>query len=208
MPYEIRKDGPADKPYCVYKQDGGDMLGCHENQRDAERQIAAVLVSTHEKSAPSAEPGRLALIITSNAYQDRSHEIIKQAALEAWVAYTWKSGQYKADNPLLFWHGGDPIGDVIYADTEGPFLIEVARERPDQIVNLMPPGSPPVQASIKGVWDAFETDDIEWGASHEFLYLKEDGKDGVYDRIVKTESSVLPRSWADNVYTLFSVIKE
>lgn len=250
MPYVIRQDGPVDKPFCVYKESGGETLGCHANPREAERHMTAILVSTHSEQkaigrrgrwVPSAylndlcdgcgdaalakgfkavdldtlpvgreseQPLRLALIITSNAYEDRDKEIIRQKALEDWVGAAWKDNAFIAANPLLFWHCGDPIGDIVYADTEGPFLIEVAQERPDSMVNLMPPGGPPVMASIKGVWDAFEGLPVEWGASHEFLFLKEDSQDGVYERIVKTESSVLPRQAAANMYTLFSVIKE
>lgn len=220
MPYEWHKDGPADKPYCVYKKTGGESLGCHGSQRDAERQIAAILVSTHSKSATETltrwwgigrkeqqEPQQLrkALIVTGNAYRDRTQEIIQQRALEDWVDYAWQDDQFTAGTPLLFWHGGDRIGDIIYASTQGPFLVEVAQERPDYIVNLMPSGEPPIIASVKGIWDAFQEMDIEWGASPEFLHLPK-GEDGDYARILKTETSVLPRDWAANTYTFFSVI--
>jgi hypothetical protein len=213
MPYVIRNDGPANKPYCVYKESGGEALGCHASQGQAERHLTAILVSTHstQKSSEAStanQPLRMGVIVTSNAYQDRDREIIRQKALEDWVAAAWKENTFVASNPLLFWHCGDPIGDIIYADTEGPFLIEVAKERPNAQVNLMPPGEPVVMASIKSVWNALETLPIDWGASHEFLYLKEDSQDNVYERIVKTESSVLPRRSAANLYTLFNVIKE
>lgn len=220
MPYEVRNTG-GDKPYCVYKADGGELLGCHTAQRDAERQIAAILISEHSKSSTdaltrwwgigskeSAEPQvlRKALLITGNAYRDRADEIIQQKALEDWVNYAWQGEQFTAGNPLLFWHGGDRIGDIIYASTEGPFLVEVAQERPDYIVNLMPSGEHPIIASVKGIWDAFQEMDIEWGASHEFLHLPK-GEDGDYARILKTESTVLPRAWAANHYTLFTVLE-
>lgn len=47
MPYTIAKNGPDDKPYCVYKkgEDGGptgESLGCHPSEEDAQRQIAAI----------------------------------------------------------------------------------------------------------------------------------------------------------------------
>lgn len=220
MPYEWRKDGEPDKPFCVYKKTGGDSLGCHATQRDAERQISAILIATHSKSSTDAlmswlslgkkelsvpQELRKALIITANAYRDRTKEIIQQKALEDWVDYSWRDDEFVAGNPLLFWHGGDRIGDIIYAATEGPFLIEVAKERPDYIVNLMPSGEHPIIASVKGIWDAFQEMDIEWGASPEFLHLPK-GEDGDYAQILKTESSVLPRAWAANSYTLFTVL--
>lgn len=220
MPYEVRRDGPADKPYCVYKQGERDRIGCHINRVDAERQATAIQVATHSKASTDAlmnwlgmetksipEPQQLrrALIVTANAYRDRTEEIIQQKALESWVDYAWRDDTFVAGNPLLFWHSGDRIGDIIYAATEGPFLIEVAQERPDYIVNLMPSGEHPIIASVKGIWDAFQEMDIEWGASPEFLHLPK-GEDGDYATIMKTESSVLPRAWAANRYTLFTVL--
>lgn len=211
MPYTIRKDGPPDNPFCVYKETGSDALGCHASESMAWRQVMAIEISMHrEQKALSETPDlRLGLLVTTNAYKDRERQIIRQKALEDWVTACWKEdGSFGQQNPLLFWHGGEPIGDIVFAGMQGPFLIEVSRERPDTQVNLMPPGSPPLMASTKAIWDAFEEMPVEWGASHEFLYLKEDATDGVYDRIVKTETSVLPRGWAANAYTLFSIIKE
>jgi len=47
MPYMVEKNGPEDKPYCVYHKgaDGrptGETLGCHPSDEDAQRQIAAI----------------------------------------------------------------------------------------------------------------------------------------------------------------------
>lgn len=206
MPYEVRKVG--DK-FCVYKESGGESLGCHDTEREAERQKTAILISEHastSKSLGNSNELRLGLLITSNAYADRQHEIVRQKALEDWVDRAWNGEEFIVNNPLLFWHDGDPTGDIIYAATQGPFLVEVARERPDAVINLMPPGSPPVMASIKGIWDAAAQLPIQWGASHEFLYRREDIQDGEYEQIVKTESTWLPRQWAANAYTLFMVL--
>lgn len=51
MPYEIRKDGPESKPYCVYKKDTDKKLGCHETQKKAGAQIGAIEASEREKES-------------------------------------------------------------------------------------------------------------------------------------------------------------
>lgn len=209
MPYEIRRDGPADKPFCVYREGDNGALGCHTSRMLAERQKTAILISEYAsetKSLDGDQEPRLGLLITSNAYKDTQGEIVRQKALEGWVSRAWDGETYIAKNPLLFWHDGDPVGDIIYSGMRGPFLIEVARERPDAVVNLMPPGSPPVMASIKSIWDTVGQAPELWGTSHEFLFRKEDGEDKEYEQIVKTESSFLPINWAANAYTLFAVL--
>lgn len=159
-----------------------------------------------QKALADQSPLRLAIIISSNAYIDRQREIVRQKALEDYVESAWKGNMFVGSNPLLVWHGGDAIGDIVYADMEGPFLIEVAQERPDGPVNLAKRGEAPVMTTVKAVWDALENSDIDWGASHEFLYAVKDREDGVYDNILKLETSVLPRENAANGYTFFAVI--
>lgn len=146
------------------------------------------------------------LIITSNAYRDREGEIVSQKALEGYVESCWKGDEFVGDNPLLLWHGGDPIGEIIYADMEGPFLIEVARELPNQVVNLAREDEEPISAEIKSVWDALENE-RSLGASHEFMYVATDREDGIYDLIVKKESTVLPDWAAANYFTDAEIIR-
>jgi len=51
MPYTVAKNGPDDKPYCVYKKNldtnepEGDTLGCHETAEQAGAQIGAIEAS-------------------------------------------------------------------------------------------------------------------------------------------------------------------
>lgn len=209
MPYEIREDGPADKPYGVYREGSNNSLGHHVSRLLAAKHKTAILISEHASGTKSLEGDqelRLGLLITSNAYKDKQGEIVRQKALEDWVSSAWDGETYIAKNPLLFWHDSDPVGDIIYSGMRGPFLIEVARERPDTMVNLMPPGSPPVMASTKSIWDAVGQAPESWGTSHEFLFRKEDSEDKEYEQIVKTETSFLPNNWAANAYTLFVVL--
>lgn len=149
---------------------------------------------------------RYAVIITSNAYIDREGEIVRQKALEAYVDEQWRDDTFVGEQPLLVWHGGEPIGDIVYAEMQGPFLIEVAKERPDGPVNLAKrKGDAPIIGTVRQVWDALEAA-ADLGASHEFLYAAKDREDGVYEKIVKTETTVLPRDNAANGYTFFSVV--
>lgn len=42
MPYKIRRDGPADKPFCVYNTETGQRKGCSTTQAKAEAHIRAM----------------------------------------------------------------------------------------------------------------------------------------------------------------------
>lgn len=143
---------------------------------------------------------RLMLLVSSNAYRDDEDEIVRQKALEHYVESGWKEDKFVRENPLLYWHEGDPIGDVVYADMDGPFLVEVARERPDAVVNLAAKNKPPMETSIKEFWDGLEKEE-GLGASIRFLYPKGDKEDGEFEKILKLETSVLPRKKAANKIT-------
>lgn len=171
-------------------------------------------MSAIELSAKSTLVGRdadglrLMLTITSNAYIDREDEIVSQKALEGYVQDSW-DGESKAfigDNPLLVWHDGDPIGDIVAADMEGPFLLEIARERPNAVVNLAGAGDVPVLVEIKAVWDILEAEP-NLAVSHQFMFIASDRADGVYEYIRKTETSVLPRWAAANYFTEAQVVR-
>lgn len=153
---------------------------------------------------------RLLMMITTNSYYDREREAIATKALDRYVSRAWDRVEDKClpDNTLRFWHNGD-IGDMVYADMEGPFLLEVAKERPNKLINLARPGQKPFMVMIKNVWDYLEDnpDNLEWGASHGFKFFKgQRTKSGVYQNIYKFESSVLPLRWAANPYTFSGVV--
>jgi hypothetical protein len=171
-------------------------------------------MSAIELSAKSTLVGRDAdglrrmLTITSNAYIDREDEIVSQKALEGYVRDSWdgESKTFIGDNPLLVWHDGDPIGDIVAADMEGPFLLEIARERPNAVVNLAGAGQVPVLVEIKAVWDILERE-ANLAVSHQFMFIASDRADGVYEYIRKTETSVLPRWAAANYFTEAQVVR-
>lgn len=159
---------------------------------------------------------RRMLIISSNAYRDREEEIIQQKALEGYVNDSWQGDAFVGDNDLLYWHRGDPIGKIVYADMEGAFLIEIAEELPDAEIDLNAPYTEedaplePYPTTIKAVWDAIESteDSIEWGASIGFLAREDEQQqpDVQFTVMRKKETSVLPRRDAANIYTLSQVI--
>lgn len=132
-------------------------------------------------------------LITSNAYVDRDGEIVAEDALKAWVNSVWKGGAYRAKNPLLFWHAGQPIGDVIWSDMRGAFLIEIAKERRTRFARL--------------IFNLIERGTIKWGVSHGFRDKAHDfdGRWKVYRRIAKKETSILPLAFAANPFTTVKV---
>src|SRR4030095_5357707 len=48
MPFEIRKDGPDAKPYCVYTKSKSDAHGCHPTEAEAKKQLAALYANVPE----------------------------------------------------------------------------------------------------------------------------------------------------------------
>lgn len=150
-------------------------------------------------------------LITSNSYRDRENEFITTKALNDYVDSNWHGDDFTSQ-PLLFWHGTEntpieqqePIGEIIWADMQGPFLLELARETPGTITHR---GK---AYAVSGVWDYIEAHPEEgWGASHGFNFLdKQRDSDGskTYHAIRKFETSVLPRKAAANLYTFAGVI--
>jgi hypothetical protein len=226
MPFDSFKENGK---WCVYKLDAdkhptGDTLGSHASEGEASRQLRALYSSEAQKSYAAPTPvgifsrvktgvtvykgrdgARYMFVVTSNSYKDRDKETITTDALNQYVDKAWSvEGQCLPDNEALFWHDGDPIGDVIWTDTEGPFLYEVVKERPNAWINL----SKRVRGTIKGIWDFIESNSLRyrWGASHGFKYLDSAKEDGVYKRISKFETSVLPLDAAANPYTFAGVI--
>lgn len=51
MPYQIRKSDecPESKPWAVIKESDGKVMGCHETEADARRQLAALNANEPEQ---------------------------------------------------------------------------------------------------------------------------------------------------------------
>jgi len=45
----IRKDGPKDRPYCVYSEKTGRKFGCYKSRKDAEKRLAQIEMFKHMK---------------------------------------------------------------------------------------------------------------------------------------------------------------
>lgn len=152
---------------------------------------------------------RLMFIVTSNSYLDRDKETITTKALGRYVDKAWAvEDKCLPDNVLLFWHKGEPIGDIIWTDMEGPFLIEVAKERPNKQINLTAQGKSH-KTTVRDMWDAIESATETWGASHGFRYPESaKSSDGTYHYIAKFETSILPQRAASNPYTFAGVIND
>lgn len=159
---------------------------------------------------------RQMLIISSNTYVDREQEIVTEKALQTYVEKSWDGHTYQGDNVLLYWHSDNPetarknaIGDIVYCHLQSHFLIEIAQERPDAIIDVSRKGmdNKPYKVSIKEVWDAIESSPVEWGASIGFGYVKGNKQNGLYKRILKYETSILPVEYAANAITFSEVLR-
>lgn len=151
---------------------------------------------------------RLMLIVTSNGYKDRDNEAIASKALAEYVDSAWAvEGKCLPENTLLFWHGGPPIGDIVWTAMEGPFLLEAAKERRNRPIVLRGKRKE-WHTDIKSVWDALERTRRRYGASHGFRYRTGDMANGVYKHIRKFETSVLPLDAAANPYTFAGVVND
>lgn len=140
---------------------------------------------------------RYMFIVTSNSYEDTSaHEVktIASKALQRYVDSCWVADDYfKSNNVHQIWHhDGLTVGDIVWADMSGPFLLEISKERDDII--------------SKVAWDYMEgAGDL--GASHRFLYRRSDVDDsGTLPIMGKWETTTLPRSAAANLLTYSGVI--
>lgn len=141
-----------------------------------------------------ADGSRMMALITTNAYKDRDGDIITEEALKAWVDQQWVTEDQYTPSPLLFWHIEEqPIGDVIYSEVNGRFLLELAQEQKSEFSRL--------------VWDTIEQGGETWGASHGFRHSdptpRGDGR--VFKHIDKFETSVLPVQYAANAFTFAEV---
>jgi hypothetical protein len=202
MPYDIVKRGTK---YCVVKRDGGKRLGCHATRAEAVRQLRAVMASEHKHHQTAifeVDGARHMLLVSTNGYKDREGEYVSAHAVAKDIDRQWDDSGFHGDNVVLFWHAGPAIGDIIWANQEGPFTVEVARERTS--------GLPLVQAYTKAIWNYLEAPEVPYGASIGFGYISDDREpdpDGpVYRSIRKFETSVLPLKYAANPYTFAGVI--
>jgi hypothetical protein len=147
-----------------------------------------------------ANDRRYMFLISSNAYRDREGDIVKERALQQYVANF-------EPTPHLFWHGGDPIGEIVGAKMVGPFLLELSQELPDEMINLQRFDDDKLMLIKRAkVWDVLERNDIAWGASICFGHKQGDEQDHEFDPILKVETSSLPLVKAANGITPSFVI--
>lgn len=182
-----------------------------EPQPDADQAIYAApkdttfLQKISQKVVGGLKPGstvirakdgkRYMFIVTSNSYEDRESETLTTKSLERWVNSCWPADDYfHTSNKQLVWHHDAlEVGDIVWADMAGPFLLEVARERPGIIA--------------KTAYDYYESTDEALGASHRFAYpTSQRDDDGTYHVIDKLETSTLPRKAAANLLTFSGVL--
>lgn len=151
----------------------------------------------------SAKDGaRHMFIITSNSYKDRDHDWVTTKALQRYVDESWVADdKCITNNKHLYWHDDNiHIGDIVWADTEGPFLIELSRERQGTFVYR------DAVYPVSVIWDYVESAPEAQGASHRFYVTAKDAQDKTFNWIKKRETSTLPLKDAANLLTFSGVI--
>lgn len=164
--------------------------------RKAARAISGEKLHPGTTVLKAADGRRLLFMVTTNAYKDRENETMLSEALKRYVDSAWTDdGQFIGEQPLLVWHDKNipPVGELIYTDLWGPFVVEVFKELPDVWPELY--------------FDYLETTDVPHGASFGFQYLLSDKEQGDYRAFRKFESSSLPLDAAANLLTFSGVIK-
>ncbi|MCK5600808.1 hypothetical protein KAR91_03005 [Candidatus Pacearchaeota archaeon] len=198
MPVGIGKRGDQ---WCTLEPDGT-PISCFDTRQEARQQQIAIEVNK-AMILPGEDGLRHMFLITSNSYRDREGEIIKARGLKE---YAEGKTQTKPDeNVLLFWHAGDPIGNIVYAEFYKSFLIEIAKERPDAPINLGEIGGDEIKTNIKTVWNNIEQRPGIWTASQGFRAIEKDN-DGVIYPIDKFETSVVTQGFEANLFTISEVV--
>jgi hypothetical protein len=138
---------------------------------------------------------RYMFLVSSNAYRDREGDIVKTKALEQYV-------KNFRPTPHKYWHGGEPIGEIIGAKMVGPFLLELSQELPNEVIDLQRfADDEPMLINRAEIWDAIESSDTAWGASIGFGHKQGDETDHEFEEILKVETSSLPLDKAANGIT-------
>lgn len=162
----------------------------------------------------AADGLRRMVLVSSNSYRDREREWLSSDALQEYVNKSWLGPElFVTDNTAFLWHEDDekpnpkPLGPIVWADMEGPFLVEVVKELANTVVWHKGDAYP---GSI--LWDYIEsTPEEKWGASVGFaVELKEvNAKEGetTFKQIRKVETSVLPLRYAANPYTFAGIAR-
>jgi hypothetical protein len=203
MPVRIAR---RNNKWCTIEP-SGDVIACFDTRREAIGQLAAIEASkavdlTNKAVIVDIDGLRHMLLVTSNAYRDREGDILASKGLQE---YAEGKGLTKPeDNVLLFWHDGEPIGDIVHAEYYKSFLIEVAKERTNALINLGTKQEP-IEAEIKSVWDFVEATPGLWAASHGFFTIGKSQDDVIYP-FDKKESSVVLANYQANWWTLSEVI--
>jgi len=126
------------------------------------------------------------LLISSNAFRDRDHEIVSTKALANDVERSDASGAY---GPLRWWHfKGAELGDCDYRALFGRMLVESGTFRDDRVAEKIKEKSHNLRVSIGFTHPANEPD-----------------ANGVFHNITVFERSLVPVGRAANDYTLLTV---
>lgn len=140
----------------------------------------------------SADGRDLLLIWSTNAFQDREGEIFTTQSLKDYVAWADEHGDR---GTVDFWHiPGTDFATVKEQAVVGRFLLEVAE------FNDTPDGMAFKAFLLEHPRGHPQTAPDGWGASHQYRYDPADRADGVYERMRKEKSTLLPGHEAANTW--------
>lgn len=132
---------------------------------------------------------------TTNAFKDRENEIFTTDTIEQYLNRVDEKGINEGSYD--FWHiPGSEFATIKWQGGIGRFMVEIGQFDDTLVGN-----------SFKAFFDMYPEDHpvmapYGWGCSHEYAYLPEDRKDGVYEWFDKQKSTVLPLQEAANPFTL------
>lgn len=156
--------------------------------RDRDRRRKLNRVEKSHMVIKQGRDGRWRWLMTSTtAYEDQDRETVTKSAIQADVAYADLTGEY---GPLLWWHTRYRLGDCDFNMAAGPLLIESGTFRNGYIAKA-------VSRSVNKL-----------GVSIGFLPLPWEQNGPVFNFIRRKERSLLPRSYASNLFTRLTVYKE
>ena len=175
------------------KQKVAELLGWAQYEDEEEEPSAMPFDTQSGWQMTKALDGRPLLVVWStNAFEDREKEIFKTKALADYIDYADKSGRR---GTIDFWHvPGTDFATVKEQAMVGRFLVEVA-EFDDSAM-----GQAFKAFLMRHPRGHDEIAPRGWGASPQYRYDPSDRADGVYERMRKEKTSVLPAHKAANVW--------
>lgn len=137
-------------------------------------------------SLKSADGKTMLMLHTTNAFRDRDREIFADKALQEYA------DKAQSGSPVDYWHTDWEIGRVVWTGYSEKALFELVEPYSD--------------IAVKELVDNVVSNPGYWGTSHRFHFDAKDKQNGVFNRLIKSKSSVLPIHAAANPFTAVAAV--